>query len=113
MLRDEVKRTGATRYNSRRLIEMYSVASVLQAAKANPSENSPTYNINGEPAVPKGKFVRENAETMADILRSLSTGRIMVPSSVQNTGWKEISQQEYQQRQSNRIKQMARSIPPQ
>lgn len=65
MLRDEVKRTGATRYNSRRLIEMYSVASVLKAAHANPIKITPTYNINGEPAVPKGKFVQEHAESMA------------------------------------------------
>ncbi len=97
-LRMQVRKTGATRYNQRRLLEMYNHDSVLKAARLYPSQEiKASNNINGEPAPRKGFFVKENAEAMDEIIQSInSKERVLVPSHINITGWKEYSADAYE-----------------
>lgn len=45
---------------------MFSNQTVLKAAKLCPFvPSNHTYNLNGEPSPPRGRFIQENAEAMA------------------------------------------------
>ena len=59
-------------------------------------EVKPTYNVNGEPAPRRGYFNRENAEAMDQVIQAINRQeRVLVPSHMNPTGWKELDKDDY------------------
>jgi len=92
---------------------MYSCDSVLKAARLYPSQEiKATNNINGEPAPRKGFFIRENAEAMDEVLQKLTSNeRVLVPSHINITGWKEYDADAYEQLKERRSLEKIRLKP--
>lgn len=79
-LAEQLKLTGATNYNSRRLLEMYSNETVLKIADKGLNR----------------KIDPTQAHTMAQELKRVNRGDLItVPSMVSKTGWKEMVPETY------------------
>lgn len=83
-MKEQIRLTGCTDYNSRRLLEMYSNSSVLKVATK--QANLP-HEFKGAK-----RFDVVAATTMAqELKRKNRADMVVVPSKISTTGWKELA----------------------